>query len=541
MKYTRNLLPSAVVVRFSCLIVAPVYAQRDSTEGKQAAEQFVTESTLRAHLTFIASDELQGRNTPSPGLDAAAAYIAEHVKSWGLKPMGGDGTYFQKIYLRRSLFARDKSSGKLGDDPVKYGDDFLARAAGDATGKLVYVSHGYVIPSKGIDAYKGIDVRGKFLIVTGNSPQEVSFADLTRMERGKDYLDVRLYAEKNGAAGIISLPSAETTEAWEGLRRAMEQYGSNYAPDFSGKKQQAEKTIPSIIASPVLMTRLFAGEKTAGDVLVKDKPTESFNLSPDKILTLHVEKEQDEVTTQNVVAVVEGSDPKLKEEYVAFGAHYDHLGVGRPDERGDSIYNGADDDGSGTVSLLAMAEAFGSSKVKPKRSILFVWHCGEEKGLWGSQYFTTNPTVPLSSIITQLNIDMIGRSRAEGDDDPRNANLSGPNSIYVIGSRMMSSELGDLAARVNNSYLNLGYDYRYDDLDDPNRFFYRSDHYNYAKHGIPIIFWFDGVHADYHRPSDEISKIDFVKMSKVARTIFLTGVELANRDKRPLVDKTPAQ
>jgi Zn-dependent M28 family amino/carboxypeptidase len=233
--------------------------------------------------------------------------------------------------------------------------------------------------------------------------------------------------------------------------------------------------------------------------------------------------------------VLEGSDARLKNEYVALGAHYDHVGTGTP-VNGDAIYNGADDDGSGTTAVLALAEAFAKGQ-RPKRSILFVWHAGEEKGLWGSEYFTANPTVPLAQIVTQLNIDMIGRSRAEGDTKPENKDLTGTREIYVIGSRMMSTALGDISERVNRDYLNLTYNYKYDDPADPNRFFFRSDHYNYAAQGVPIIFYFDGVHEDYHRPSDTADKIDYAKMERVARTIFLTATELANTPSRPIVDR----
>lgn len=534
-------LPAIATLALSIAISSPALAQRDGIEGKKAAEQNITESILRTHLDFIASDALQGRDTPSPGLDAAARYIAEHVKDWKLKPGGDDGTYFQKIVLGRRRIVQEKSNGSLGGVALKYGEDFLSRASGNgtATGKVVYVGHGYVVPSRGVDSYKGIDVRGKFIVINGDMPQDIPFLELRKMEKGKDYQDARLYAEKNGAVGVINLPSVNNPNSWENFRKASERFGGGFTPSDSPKKGAKTNELISITASPSLVTRLFDGEKKDGAVLVQDRPNDSFELANEKTLTLTMNVLQEEVTTQNVVAIVSGSDKTLKNEFVAFGAHYDHVGVGRPDERGDTIYNGADDDGSGTVSLLALAQAFGTSKDKPKRSIIFVWHCGEEKGLWGSDFFTTHPTIPLTSIITQLNIDMIGRSKAEGDTDPRDAELSGPNEIYSIGSKMMSSELGDLAERVNKDYLNLSYNYRYDDPSDPNRFFYRSDHYNYARHGVPIIFWFDGVHADYHRPSDEVSKIDFVKMSKVARTVFLTGVELANRDKRPIVDRTP--
>jgi Zn-dependent M28 family amino/carboxypeptidase len=256
---------------------------------------------------------------------------------------------------------------------------------------------------------------------------------------------------------------------------------------------------------------------------------------------LNLSSRAETVPTQNVVGIWEGSDPVLKDEYVALGAHYDHVGICAPNAA-DPICNGADDDGSGTTALLAMAEALAKAPARPKRSVLFVWHCGEEKGLWGSRYFTEYPTVPLDHVVTQLNIDMIGRSKKEGDTNPRNKELTGPNDVYLIGSTMMSTELGELVLAVNKSYLNIGYDTRYDDPKDPNRFFFRSDHYNYAKKGIPIIFFFDGVHEDYHQPGDSPDKIDYQKMEKITRTVYMTLWELANRATRVKVDKPlPAQ
>jgi Zn-dependent M28 family amino/carboxypeptidase len=256
---------------------------------------------------------------------------------------------------------------------------------------------------------------------------------------------------------------------------------------------------------------------------------------------MNVASNSETVPTQNVVAVWEGSDPVLKAEYVALGAHYDHVGT-CPPVGDDTICNGADDDGSGTTALLGMAEALAKAPTRPKRSVLFVWHCGEEKGLWGSRYFTEFPTVPLNQIVAQINIDMIGRSKKEGDTNPRNSELSGPDAVYVIGSTMMSTELGELVNAVNKSYLNLTFDTKYDDPKDPNRFFSRSDHYNYARKGIPIIFFFDGVHEDYHRPGDSADKIDYQKMEKVTRTVYMTLWEIANRPARLKVDKPlPAQ
>jgi Zn-dependent M28 family amino/carboxypeptidase len=294
-----------------------------------------------------------------------------------------------------------------------------------------------------------------------------------------------------------------------------------------------------------MVNTIFQGERLDYEAIKKQMGEgvfgEPFDLSPNKKADFTVSVKVETLMTQNVVAVLEGSDPKLKDEYVAIGAHYDHVGIGSTTSNGDKIYNGADDDGSGTVAVLAIAEAL-SEGTRPKRSVLFVWHAGEEKGLWGSEFIVENPPVPINQIIVQLNIDMIGRSKKNGDTNIRNTNLTGPNEIYVIGSKLMSTELGEISESVNKSFLNLKFNYKYDAPNDPERFFYRSDHFNYARKGIPIIFYFDGVHEDYHGLSDHPEKIDYLKMEKVTRTIYATLLKLADAPSRPKVDKPlPAQ
>jgi Zn-dependent M28 family amino/carboxypeptidase len=261
-----------------------------------------------------------------------------------------------------------------------------------------------------------------------------------------------------------------------------------------------------------------------------------FLLSANKKVTITIATTSETLSTQNVVALREGADKKLKDEYVAFGAHYDHIGIRSEPVNGDSINNGADDDGSGTVGLLSMAEAFAKAP-RPKRSLLFVWHVGEEKGLWGSHYFVDHPTVPLLNIVTQLNIDMIGRSKPDTGETSKNDDFSSANEVFSIGSYMMSTELGKMNEDNDSALYKLKLNYKFDDPSDPNRLFYRSDHYNYAKSGITIIFFFDGIHEDYHRVSDEVSKIDFEKLMKVTRTVYSLGWKIANLPKRPVVDK----
>jgi hypothetical protein len=500
----------------------------------------IAAAQLRNYLSFIASDEMEGRDTPSRGLDTTARFLAMNLGRWGFKPAGDDGTFFQRIVLRRDVLDGAHSSAEINGQKFSFGEDFLPNPVpASLAGRLVFVGLGWVVKSKNIDAYQGVDVKDKIIVIYGDGfPRGVTRADLAgRM--GEDWISPALYAQRHGAKGVLAIADESMLRRWEQTRQ-LRTSGAGGRPQVGKFMTQSGPLVSAIWLSRKMAAALFQGEKYDAATLIargqSGEPVEAFELSADKKVAITIAAKTERPPTQNVVAVWEGSDRVLKNEYVALGAHYDHVGICAPNTP-DPICNGADDDGSGTTALLGMAEAISHAKERPKRSILFVWHCGEEKGLWGSRYFTEYPTIPLDSIVAQINIDMIGRSKKVGDTDPRNKDLSGPNQIYVIGSKMMSTELGDLSEAVNKSYLNLEYNYRYDDPNDTNRFFFRSDHYNYAKKGIPIIFFFDGVHEDYHRPGDEPQKIDYEKMQKVTRTVYLTLWEVANRPTRPKVDK----
>jgi hypothetical protein len=417
--------------------------------------------------------------------------------------------------------------------------------SGTASGQLVFAGNGWFLKSKEMDAYKGIDPTGKIAVIFGSPNQPlrgVARADFGK--QGEDYMNPADYARKRGVVGLIYVPDFQYLSSWNRTRELLMERGSTVVAKF--QTQSGNTSLPTIVASAELAAFIFAGESQTASTLFNAmynpaSPVAPFALRDTKKVSMTVVSKTEVIPTNNVVGVWEGSDPLLKNEYVAVGAHYDHVGICRPGTA-DAICNGADDDGSGTTAILSMAEALAKAPTRPKRSVLFVWHCGEEKGLWGSRYFVENPTIPLASIVAQLNIDMIGRSKKAGDTNPDNKDLSGPNDIYVIGSDMMSSELSEIVNSVNKSYLNLGFDKRYDDPADTNRFFYRSDHINYARKGIPIVFFFDGVHEDYHRPGDSPDKIDYEKMEKVTRTVYMMLWEIATRPTRLKVDKPlPAQ
>jgi hypothetical protein len=496
----------------------------------------ITAAQLKEWLYVVASDEMEGRDTPSRGLDLAAKFIADHLSRWGVKPGGDDGTYFQKFALTSRRVEPESTIASLNGQGFKLGEDFIAESSqGQASGRIIYVGHGYKVKAKDIDAYQGVDVKGKIMLAVEGYPRGVSFQDLSDKKAGVDYDTPETYARSHGARGVIYIPSVSTITFWQNRHKF----------SLSPSRMRLERprlsgpNIPVIYASVKMVKAILDGEKLDYETIRKQAAEgalgEAFDLAAGKQASFNVNAKIDKAITQNVVGVIEGVDPILKKEYVAVGAHYDHVGIAKNAD-GDKIFNGADDDGSGTVATLAIAQALAKSHERPKRSVIFVWHAGEEKGLWGSEFFTNNPPVPIEQIVTQLNIDMIGRAKKEGDDNMANRDLTGPNELYIIGSKMMSTDLGNLSEEVNNSFLKLSFNYKYDDPNDSERFFYRSDHYNYAKKGVPIIFYFSGVHEDYHGLADTPDKIDYQKMEKVTRTVFAMMWRLANAPERPKVD-----
>jgi hypothetical protein len=240
-----------------------------------------------------------------------------------------------------------------------------------------------------------------------------------------------------------------------------------------------------------------------------------------------------QVETENVIAYFEGADPELSDEVLVLVAHYDHVGISQPDESGDPINNGADDNGSGTVALMAIANALNQASedgYKPRRSVLFLHVSAEELGLLGSRYYSDHPVIPIEQTVAAFNADMIGRS------DPENIEKGDTDYVYLIGGEIISSELDSLVQQANSNTVDMRLDPRYNDLHDPNQFYRRSDHWNFGRLEIPFVFFFTGVHEDYHRPSDTVDKIDFDKLSRVTQLIYTSTVKVAGYDNRPVVD-----
>jgi peptidase M28-like protein len=496
------------------------------------ATSSITTRDLKKHLSFLASDEIGGRYTLSPGILIAARYLATELESYGYRGAARDGSFFQKVPLSYRNVDLTKSSLALtlggARQEFKYADDFATQTPSEMTltGDLVFVGYGVSSPKNNYDDYAGLDVKGKIVVLVMGVPDQLKGVKLGDGETGEEA------AAAHGAAGVMAIDPRFLPQ-WAMLKNYILRESASLPP----RTDPAGKVPPTFLVGPNVI-KAFAkamGKEESYLTASGGKPLKPAALGGGAEIKMAVNV-KDAPQTQNVVAKLEGSDPNLKSEYVVFSAHYDHL---RTNEKGE-VFNGADDDGSGTVAVLEIAQAF-TVGPRPKRSILVVFHTGEEMGLLGSQFNTDyEPVVPLSQLVADFNIDMIGRTRAADNTDPRDKELADKDSVYVIGADKLSTELNKISEQTNTETTRMKFDYTYNDESHPQRFYYRSDHYNYAKHGVPIIFYFTGVHRDYHRTTDDVEKIDFEKMERITRMVFATGWRVVNLDHRLVVDKKPA-
>jgi Zn-dependent M28 family amino/carboxypeptidase len=482
----------------------------------------ITPTELRMHLEFLASDELGGRFTLAPNFGISARYLASRLKAYGFKALGDHGDYLQHfdVISSKADTAKTALTITMGGQTANYsfGDIYPSAASidGQAEGQMVFVGRGISSPSQKHDDYAGLDVKNKIvLIVPGNTPG-VDSSKLADNESGQGA------ARAHGAVAIIQVAPKRYSAFMQqkGFKeRAAERESVRLAKDIDGG-------LPAATLSPDAADKLLGSFGLTTKAAYDDKKpleTKALDASAKLVVSLH----QDRVTTQNVVGLLEGTDPELKKEYVTFSAHYDHLKTGP----GGEIYHGADDDGSGTSAILSIAHAM--SLQRPKRSVMIIFHAGEELGLLGSEYNADYaPALPLDRMVADLNIDMIGRSKPPGDAAEEDKHLTDAHTIYLVGADRISPELNKLSEQTNSEFQKLNLDYYYNDPNEPERIYFRSDHWNYAKHGIPIIFYFDGVHVDYHKPTDTVDKIDFNKMTAVTKLVFETGWRIANLDHR---------
>ncbi len=485
----------------------------------------ITPAELRMHLEFLASDELGGRYTLAPNFAIAARYLASHLEAYGFHGAGDHSGFLQtfEVIVSKPDRANSALTLTIGDKArnYSYGDFYMLGSsnAGNAYGPIVFVGAGISAPSQKHDDYAGLDVKGKLVLMAQVNQPGIDSSRLAPNEQGEGA------ARAHGAVGILQLPPQRLAELMKNKAfadRAAGRETVRLGRDSDGK-------LPSVVLGPDLADKILAlaGLDLKG---VYESAAKKQALAPKALgasARIDVVLQKTRATTQNVAGILDGSDPQLKNEYVVFSAHYDHLQTGA-DGR---IYPGADDDGSGTTAVLAIARAM--SLNRPRRSVLVIFHAGEELGLLGSEYNTDYaPAVPLDKMVVDLNIDMIGRSKASSDNDRRDEHLTDAHTVYLVGSDRISKELNEISEETNAQFQHLNLDYYYNDPSNPEHIYFRSDHWNYAKHGVPIIFYFDGTHADYHQPTDTVDKIDFTKLTEVARLVFETGWRIANLDHR---------
>jgi hypothetical protein len=530
---------------------------------------------LKEWLTYIASDELQGRTVFSEGLGLAAGYIADHLRVWGVKPAGDAQSYLQTVrVLGVKSTSRSTITVQVGSETRTFADNDVITFPRNAGGKqrftinrVEFAGYGLDLPAQHHVDIGTKDMKGAAVVWLGSDgPGNVDAQAyrLILLQRGRSAVEEAQAAAsigpdapaggRRGGAGGAAPPSGG-----QGANGGGRGAAAAPVPDFTTVERLDKPVAPSVRAKDAFFEFLFSRAPVRYDELKRKAAAReglpTFRLDDVK-LTFNVDVDYEIVRTQlthNVVAIVEGSDPVLKSSYVAFGAHYDHVGYaegevvngdngprrarapGRvtPGAIDDRIWNGADDDGSGTVGLMALARAF-TEGPRPRRSLLFVWHTGEEVARYGSLYFADYPTVPLDRIVAQLNIDMIGRNR---DNKPSEA-----NTVYLVGSDRISTELHAISQAANAALARpMTLDYEFNDPSDGESLYTRSDHYSYASKGIPVIFFTTGLHPDYHANTDEVSKIEFEKMTRVLQYVYETGARLANLDHAPVRDNKGAR
>lgn len=519
------------------LLAAAPGAQRPLVpDAVRAAADSITAASLKRDLDYLSSDELLGRQSPSPGFDKAADYIAQRLAKAGLKPLGDNGTFLQHYTMRESRVDTGAAYLEIGGTRFKFGSDFVLRSFAQPIAgahQAVYVGHGWTVADKGIDPFKGLDVKGKLVVAHAQRamPKGIEIRQIGRISVGGT--TVFAEAERRGAAGVIFLtagPGAQPFEQMATQNTARRELDPNVASAY------ASIPITSALLARPAVDALFAGERASAADLVaagdaRDYPA-PFQLA--KSITLNVPlAENTEHHPYNVVAMIEGTDPVLKNEYVTVASHLDGA-VGTRAVDGDAIYNAADDNASGSAGNLAMAEMM--MTVKPRRSVVFIWDSGEERGLWGTRYFVSAPPVPLKGVVTHFNVDMIAASRGPGSPDASVATVAGPNEVYVVGPRVLSAKGDALVEAVNAAYLKMTLN-RDDDTPDKEFFYPRTDASPFLERGILTIDYYTGIHPRYHLPSDEARFLDPGKMEAITRTLFATIWAFADAAQRPGIDK----
>ncbi len=490
-------------------------------DGKEWAATIKPED-LKILVEKLASDTFAGRETGQEGQRMAADYIATQFKALDLPKVGERNSYFQPYEMQREVWTA--LNLKIGDQVFKKQDDFFAFPAYNSDNPLQNFKDvtfvGYGIEDEKYSDYTKADVEGKAVVFYDGEPVKEDISVITGVNRRSNWsLDwkkkVQLAKQKGAKMAFIIVPNFQDSQ--KRFRKLIASEWTAYTP---AAEKQAADFINCIFISPEVANAMW------GSKADKVKEAQASALLGEKLkaikfkapVEVKMDKDFKRVAGSNVLGFIEGSDPLLKKEYVFITAHYDHLGIVEG-----KMYPGADDNGSGSAAVIEIARAFAEAKQKgmgPKRSVVCMLVSGEEKGLLGSSFYTEYPIFPLNKTSADINIDMIGRT-----DD---AHKDSSNYIYVIGADRLSQELHDINSENNAAYTKLKLDYKFNDPTDKNKYYERSDHYNFALHNIPVVFFFSGVHADYHKPTDTADKLDYNLIAKRAQLAFYTAWEVAN-------------
>ena len=488
----------------------------------------ITAADLKTHLSILASDEFEGRETGAPGNDKAAKYIADHFKKIGITPIPElkDGYYQPVAFTFESWNSTEMT---VNGQRFRHLWDFLAFQDKNETVDLTdldkVIFMGYGIDDPKYSDYRKKNMTGKSIMIYEGEPMDLSgnsrITGSSEKSKWSTDIEKKLKVAADKGVKTVFIISGDIKKMLSENRRALLGAKVSLGDISERPKYPTNIYISSTIAKEIM------GKKAKKVIKSRDRITKKgklrrVTLKPN--ISLKLDKKSNSIVGQNVLGYIEGTDKK--DELVVLSAHYDHLGI-----RGESIYNGADDNGSGTTTVIEIAQTFadGLKKgIRPRRSILFLLLTGEEKGLLGSQFYAERPTFPLATTMVDINVDMVGRVDDKYKDNP--------NYVYVIGSDRLSTDLHKVNEKVNQEFTQITMDYTYNSETDPNRYYYRSDHYNFAKNGIPAIFFFNGTHADYHQASDTVEKINFDKMAFIAKHIYHLAFELANQETAITVD-----
>jgi hypothetical protein len=484
---------------------------------------------LKNNLQVLASDEFEGRETTTHGEKLASLFIASELGKYNVEPLGDKGTYFQNFDLLTSGYGTDSkialldNSGTpifnflMGDDFVRSGRGLADSSFAEQTTPIVFAGYGITAPEFNYDDYAKIDVKGKTVLILSGEPYSEK-DNFFNGDKPTQYSNTEFKvktAKEKGAIGVLVVVDERMKSFWSRFKEFATQPSISF---ISKEPQEVSKNIPVFILGEEAVDKIFAGEKYTfekiNEILKAKGTLETFEFN--KKLKYDIRPFSKNVNARNVVGLIEGTDPVLKNEFVVISAHFDHLGT-----RGNVVNNGADDDGSGTVAVLESARLLESAK-QNKRSIIVLFNTGEEKGLLGSRYATENGSF-MKNVVADINMDMVGRESVD--------------SMHCIGSGKLSSEFAEIVKEENARTVNFVLNYKYDDPKDPNRFYSRSDHYNFAKKGIPVVFFFDDMRTDYHKPTDDVEKINFEKIYKTVILSSNIALHSANLDHRVIVDK----